>query len=263
MKKEELVELSLPYNGSSKTVRVYVPEHSDGELLPVIYMTDGQNLFEDNRPRQFGCWYTREAIREEWKVSGKAAIIVGIHNDESPVQRARELTPKGIGAIRYPDDMPENMRKMMIPEGEAFDDFVINTVMPEIEKGFPVMTGIENTAFCGSSSGGLYTYFTVLSHPDIFGTGGVFSPAFPVYDTKDVIQWTKERVDSSAPYLCVYSGSGDRLEQEIRESTETVVNALDEFYPKERLNVIIKPEQPHHEIAWQTVFENLLHSFLS
>lgn len=147
----------------TKTVRVFVPVHSEGELLPVIYMTDGQNLFEDNRPRQFGCWYTREAVKEERGKSGKAAVIVGIHNDESPVQRAKELTPKSIGEIKFPDDMPEHVRKMMAPEGELFDDFVVNTVMPEIEKRFPVQTGREYTAFCGSSSGGLQAYYTVLT----------------------------------------------------------------------------------------------------
>ena len=146
MNKEQLVTLQLPYReAGTKTVRVFVPEHGEEELLPVIYMTDGQNLFEDNRPRQFGCWYTREAVKEERKKSGKAAIIVGIHNDESPVQRAKELTPKSIGAIIFPDDMPEHVRKMMAPEGELFDDFVVNTVMPEIEKRFPVQTGREYT----------------------------------------------------------------------------------------------------------------------
>ncbi len=125
MNSEKLITLELAYLGTkTKTVRVFVPEHDDGELLPVIYMTDGQNLFEDNRPRQFGCWYTREAVKEERESSGKAAIIVGIHNDESPVQRAKELTPKSMGAIKFPDDMPEHIRKMMAPEGEAFDDFV-------------------------------------------------------------------------------------------------------------------------------------------
>ena len=147
MNSEKLITLELAYlETKTKTVRVFVPEHSDEELLPVIYMTDGQNLFEDNRPRQFGCWYTREAVKEERESSGKAAIIVGIHNDESPVQRAKELTPKSMGAIKFPDDMPEHIRKMMAPEGEAFDDFVVNTVMPEIEKRFPVLTGRENTA---------------------------------------------------------------------------------------------------------------------
>ena len=240
MNKEQLVTLQLPYReAGTKTVRVFVPEHGEEELLPVIYMTDGQNLFEDNRPR------------------------VGIHNDESPVQRAKELTPKSIGAIIFPDDMPEHIRKMMAPEGEAFDDFVVNTVMPEIEKRFPVLTGRENTAFCGSSSGGLQAYYTVLSHPDKFCLAGVFSPTFPILYTEDVIRWTKETVGENKPYLYIYSGSNDRMEQEICESTEAVVEAISEFYPKEKLKVNILPEQPHHESAWAAVFKELLHTFLT
>lgn len=263
MNKEQLVTLQLPYReAGTKTVRVFVPEHGEEELLPVIYMTDGQNLFEDNRPRQFGCWYTREAVKEERKKSGKAAIIVGIHNDESPVQRAKELTPKSIGAIKFPDDMPEHVRKMMAPEGELFDDFVVNTVMPEIEKRFPVLTGRENTAFCGSSSGGLQAYYTVLSHPDKFCLAGVFSPTFPILYPEDVIRWTRETVGEIKPYLYIYSGSNDRMEHEICESTEAVVEAISEFYPKERLKVNILPEQPHHESAWAEVFKEFLHIFV-
>lgn len=45
---ETIVNLNLPYTDKGfKRVRVFVPEHSEGETLPVIYMTDGQNLFED------------------------------------------------------------------------------------------------------------------------------------------------------------------------------------------------------------------------
>ena len=213
MNSEKLITLELAYLGTkTKTVRVFVPEHDDGELLPVIYMTDGQNLFEDNRPRQFGCWYTREAVKEERESSGKAAIIVGIHNDESPVQRAKELTPKSMGAIKFPDDMP-----------------VVNTVMPEIEKRFPVLTGRENTAFCGSN----------------------------------VIRWTKETVGEIKPFIYIYSGANDRMEQEICESTKAVVEAISEFYPKEKLKVNILPDQPHHESAWAMIFKDLLHLFLT
>ena len=61
MKNEELVKLSFNYpEGQSRTVRVFVPEHEDGETLPVIYMTDGQNLF-DEESSSFGSWHTREA----------------------------------------------------------------------------------------------------------------------------------------------------------------------------------------------------------
>ena len=262
MNKEQLITLQLPYRETgTKTVRVFVPEHSEGELLPVIYMTDGQNLFEDDRPHQFGCWYTREAVREEHKSSGRAAIIVGIHNDESPVQRARELTPKSIGAIKYPDDMPEEIRKMMIPEGEAFDDFVLNTVIPEVESRFPAKSG--GAAFCGSSSGGLQAYFTALSHPDRFCLAGVFSPAFPMYYTEDIIRWTRENTSADAPRLYIYSGSGDRLEQEIRESTQAVAEAVSEFYPKEKMTVNILPENRHHESAWAQEFKEFLNIFVN
>ena len=45
MKNEELTTLKFSYpEGQERTVRVYVPAHGDDETLPVIYMTDGQNL---------------------------------------------------------------------------------------------------------------------------------------------------------------------------------------------------------------------------
>ena len=48
MKQAELFELYLPYPGKDdRRVRVYVPAHGEGEELPVIYMTDGQNLFDE------------------------------------------------------------------------------------------------------------------------------------------------------------------------------------------------------------------------
>ena len=41
---ETFTALTLPYGAEhTKTVRVYVPAHEEGETLPVIYMTDGQN----------------------------------------------------------------------------------------------------------------------------------------------------------------------------------------------------------------------------
>ena len=90
MIKEEIFRLTLPYSDNqTKLVRVFVPEHEEGEKLPVIYMTDGQSIFEDGL-NQFGSWHTREAVRTERQSSGKAAVIVGIHNDESPVQRAND-----------------------------------------------------------------------------------------------------------------------------------------------------------------------------
>ena len=132
MTNEQLVSLYLPYPGRGERIlRVFVPAHEDGETLPLIYMTDGQNLF-DVESSGFGCWYTREAVRDERQRSGKAAILVGIHNVDP--WRTNELLPKSIGEIH----VPEEARSYFDPQGEVFDEFLVKTVMPAVEERFPV-----------------------------------------------------------------------------------------------------------------------------
>ena len=262
MIQEQIVTLTLPYAFGDKRVRVYVPAHEEGETFPVVYMTDGQNLFEDTDV-QYGCWYTREAVAQERKLSGQAAIIVGIHNDESPLQRANELTPQSIGTVRLHPDMPEEEKMKIKPAGEVFDDFVVNTVMPAVEAQFPVEKGRTATAFCGSSSGGLQSYFTALSHPDKFCAAGVFSPALLFYSPEDMRRWIQSIMRENMPYLYFYMGGGDPLEQQLALGLDMTYDILMDYYPPERMTEVILPDRKHHESAWAPIFKDFLHTFLA
>lgn len=260
---ETITELYLPYpNKEDRLVRVYVPAHEDGETLPVIYMTDGQNVLYDEYAT-YGCWHTPEAIAEERAATGKAAIIVAIHSDNNPQGRTNELTPKSAGEIFYPPDMPDEIKRMMDPQGEVFDNFVVNTVMPAVESRFPVKTGRQTAAFCGSSSGGLQAYFTAVSHPDRFCAAGVFSPAFTIYIPGSIENWTASMIREDMPYLYIYSGAGDPLEEQMCHGVEAVYDALLEFYPMEKLNEVILLDAKHHETAWEPIFKDFLHTFLT
>ena len=257
MKLAELFELYLPYPGKDdRRVRVYVPAHGEGEELPVIYMTDGQNLF-DEETSTWGCWHTREAVEAERIASGKAAIIVGIHNDN--IWRDNELTPASRGKLVTAADMANYTAS----EGELFDSFVMDTVKPYIESHFPVKPGRESTAFCGSSSGGLQAFFTALSHPEAFTISGVFSPAFLLYSPDDIRRWIGEVLTDEPPYLYIYTGAGDELEQRIFAGTEATCDILTEIYPPELFTEIILLENKHNEAAWAEVFPDFLHTFLS
>ncbi|MBQ1388748.1 MAG: hypothetical protein IIY78_03885 [Clostridia bacterium] len=263
MIEEKVHTLKFPYGSTGeRTVRVYVPEHKEGETFPVIYMTDGQNLFEDTTV-QFGCWYTREAVRAEREKSGKAAIIVGIHNDTTPMERSQELTPEEIGAIDFPADMPEEERAQYIPLGEAFADFVINSVMPEVEAKFPVKTGRENTAFCGSSSGGLESFYMGMAHPDKFSAAGAFSPVYMMYVKNDLEAWIREKAaQENMPFMYMYVGGGDEMERALAVDVEWVGGIMEDCYPEGQLKKLVVPENRHHESGWQPVFEDFLHIFL-
>lgn len=263
MIQEKITTLTLPYpENRTKKVRVFVPAHEKGEKLPVIYMTDGQNLF-DIESSGYGCWFTREAIRDEFEATGKAAVIVGIHNDEGDIIRTNDLAPKSIGRIKYPPDLPIENRPLYKPLGDIFADFVIDTVMPAVEAQFPVKTGRENTAFCGSSMGGLMTFFVTLSHPELFSAGGVLSPALLLYEPEDLKLWIKERSKGEVPFLYMYSGDGDELEKSICASTEFACGVLEKCYPEELYKKVITPGEPHHERAWEPIFRDFLHIFLS
>lgn len=263
MNKENIYELSLPYpNLPNRKARVYVPEHEENETFPVIYMTDGQNLFEEETT-PFGSWLTREAVKAERKISGKGAIIVGIHNDLSPMQRTNELTPKSIGDLFIPDYIPNEIRKSISCEGEVFDDFVLNVVKPEVEKRFPVKKGRENTAFCGSSSGGLMAFYTALKNPEVFCAAGAFSPCFMIYKQDDLIKWIHSMIKENMPYLYIYTGGADELEREIFESVEFTYDILLECYPPEKLSEVVLLENKHNEASWREIFKDFLHTFLT
>lgn len=256
MIKEQITDLYLPYPGhEDRLVRVFVPEHEDEELLPVIYMTDGQNLF-DEKTAVWGCWHIPESLRAEKENSGKTAIIAGIFNDSN--LRDSELTPGSIGEIICPEKLPD----LTYPQGEIFDGFIVNTVMPAVEKHFPVKRGRCDTAICGSSSGGLQAFFTALCHPDLFCAAGVLSPAFLLYSEEDMRRWIYSKLSECMPYLYIYTGAGDELEMNIFESVEKTYDILTECYPPEKLNEAVLFEQRHHEEAWDIIFRDFLHTFL-
>ena len=262
MIKASITELTLPYPGQDdRRVRVYVPAHEEGETFPVIYMTDGQNLFEEEKSA-FGSWLTREAVEAERAGGGRGAVIVGIHNDGTPWQRANELCPKSIGEIVIPDEIPAEARSLVAQEGDIFGEFVINTVMPAVEARFPVKTGRNNTAFCGSSSGGLETFFMALRYPEAFRAAGVFSPVFYIYRPEDLQGWILSAIREEMPYLYFYVGGGDELEAALCQGLEPVYDFLSGCYPPEQLNEVILSENKHNEEAWREIFKDFLHTFL-
>ena len=257
MQNAEIFNIQLPYpDKEDRLVRVYVPAHQEGETFPVIYMTDGQNVF-DEESCNFGCWFTREAVTAEMKNGLGGAVIVGIDNGNR--WRDNELTPGDIGKVVR----AEEMEGFTAPEGEIFDSFVMNTVKPYVEAHFPVKLGRRYTAFCGASSGGLQAFYTALKHRDSFAASGVFSPAFLLYMPEDMRAWILSQLSGELPYLYLYTGAGDELEKRIFDSVETTYDILTELgYPYDLLNEVILFENKHHESAWCEIFKDFLHTFL-
>ena len=131
------------------------PSHGSGARLPVLYMLDGENLFDDATAHSGTEWQVDETM-EELAREGIEAIVVGI-----PAAPGDERGHEYSGA-----------------KTEQHLSFVVDTVRPLVEKSFDVDPRRERTGIAGSSLGGVASLHAVYTRPETFAFAGVFSPAF-------------------------------------------------------------------------------------
>ena len=127
---------------------------------PVIYMHDGQNLF-DPATSFSGSWNVDVAMAEV-SLDGLGAIVVGIPN---------------MGMERLDEYSPFEHPKLGGGRGDLYLEFLIKTVKPLIDQRYITASDREHTGIVGSSMGGLISLYAFFRHPEVFGFAGVMSPS--------------------------------------------------------------------------------------
>ncbi len=124
---------------------------------PVLYMQDGQNLFDEALAYGGSEWRVDETLTT-LAGEGIEAIAVGISHGGA--RRVREMTPFGAGNL-----------------GEAYLACIADTIKPRIDAEFRTYPDAIHTTMIGSSMGGLISLFAFFNRPDCFANAGVLSPA--------------------------------------------------------------------------------------
>ncbi len=165
-----------------RDVTVWLPpnydEHPD-RRWPVLYMHDGQNLFDGSRAAYGSEWGVDEHVaRLQAGGQIRAPIVVGIHN--TPL-RLREYVPADL--IRaLPDDMRADVQA--IYGGEPLSDgylrFLVRELKPFIDRTYRTSPGRLDTAIMGSSMGGLISLYALMRYPLTFGGAGCVSTHWPL-----------------------------------------------------------------------------------
>ena len=180
----------IPQLARYRRIAVYLPSNYNSvkSSYPVLYMHDGQNLF-DEYFAPFGEWGIDEALDTLQKQTGKYAIVVAI--DHGNEKRTTEYNF-------------EDNKKYGKAEGKEYVDFIKNTLKPFIDKKYRTKKAKVNTAIAGSSLGGLISTYAVLMYPKTFGTAGIFSPAFWIAPTIDSL--TKSTLINTSSRFWFYAG---------------------------------------------------------
>jgi predicted alpha/beta superfamily hydrolase len=251
-----LHELPSRIFGNTRLLRVWLPPDYDGwgaTRYPVLYLNDGQNLFDPATafagvPWQVGETATR--LIAEQKI--RPLIIVGIDNTK---HRVNEYIP-------YKSKDPRVLKAM----GTCYPDFLRREVMPLIEERYPVMKGPENTGFGGSSLGGLIALYTQLAVPGVFGRLLIESPSLFVANRKILDQCRRFRNWPARVYMGMGTrevGNAEKDEKIVAAFRELEAILRDAGMNERRLKVRIAEGAAHSESAWAARFPEALEFLFS
>src|SRR5882762_3832207 len=236
--------------GNTRQLRVWLPPgyssaENEGRRYPVLYLNDGQNLFDSATAFAGVDWNVGESLTKLIRdLAVPPMIIVGV--DNATVERIREFLP-------YKALLPPVPK----PLGKRYPDFLIHEIMPFIQRTYRVARGAKNTGLGGSSLGALIALYTVLASPGVLGNLLLESPSLFVSnrqllkDSRSVVNWP-QRI-----YLGVgtrESGQSER-DQRIVDDVRLLAHTLHLAGLRERrLRVEIQEGATHSEAAWAERF---------
>lgn len=217
------------------TVWVWLPpgyDQAKGKQFPVLYMHDGQNLFDKALTGYNQEWQMDEAIPRMVRQGDlRSWIVVGV---QSPKARYQGLFPQKIFSLLSPQ---YRQRVVGLETGEpkgplAGDDylkFMVGTVKQRVDREFRTLKGPEDTAVMGSSMGGLMAFYAMAEYPQVFGQAAAVSMHIPlagVEKAEDHQKWAAEAADAFQRYLGTSQMKPGRNRLYIDHGTAT----LDEAY---------------------------------
>lgn len=196
---------------------------------PVLYMQDGQNLFDPSTSFAGVDWQLDEAADSLIKIKAiKEIIIVGVYNTADRT-------------VEYSDT----------PLGRAYMNFITTKLKPSIDSKFRTLKGKENTAVGGSSMGGLISLMLAWNYSNIFLKAACLSPAFHI-ENIDYVKVVKG-YEGTKKRLRIYVDVGTKdLDSLLEPGTREMVDVLRQkiFDPEKDLEFYVADGAGHNEAAW-------------
>ncbi|MGB3545533.1 MAG: alpha/beta hydrolase-fold protein [Saprospiraceae bacterium] len=230
-------DFPIPERIRTRRVTALLPHdyYETDRRYPVLYLQDGQNLFDDYAP--YGSWGVdkRLAVLAE---RGRGDIII-VAIDHANEDRMAEFTP-GFNNV------------LGRGEGREYVRFLARNLKPLVDEQFRTLPGAEHTGIGGSSLGGLISIYAGLLYPDVFQKLMIFSPSLWVTPK---IPFQLLRLDrASGERIYLYGGAAESASMipNLKRFQEQLLhqNGADRV----EFRLAIDPEGRHNEARWGLEF---------
>jgi enterochelin esterase-like enzyme len=241
----------------------YLP---NGPKYAVLYMHDGQNLFDKDTAGYGMEWeideHLSQLIRDK---QVRPTIVVGIWNTP---KRLQEYVPsKAFNGL--PEDYRGKVRALYggDPLSDGYLKFIVRELKSAIDRKFNVKTDRENTFIMGSSMGALVSLYAINEYPQVFGGAGMMSTHWPLFMKPDgqsvsdeeyeVVSSTFERYLKSAlpdprTHKLYFDHGSETLDAIYARYQNRVDRVVAERGYRQGVNWMTRsfPGQKHNEISW-------------
>ena len=231
-------EMVLPRTRKKRRISVLLPYdyYQTNRNYPVLYMMDGQNLFEEGAP--FGSWHIDKKLAVLAEKKRHEVIIVCI--DHAGKKRIEEYN-----YIRHYQNEAGR--------GHLFIDWMIEKLKPMVDQTYRTLKDQSNTGIGGSSMGGLISLMAGITKPEVFGKLMIFSPSlWKVLDMMyDRIMYLP--LVSHDQFIYIYAGGKEA--SNMKGFAQDFYKQFKSIDPNnDRIHFSILPSGQHSERFWGKEF---------
>jgi len=253
----------------TREISIWLPPgyEASSQSYPVLYMHDGQNLF-DAATANFGEWGVDEHLERLIALGQvRAPIVVGVWN--TPL-RQREYVPADLISA-LPDDMRDQIQSTYggAPLSDGYLRFLTDDLKPFIDRRYRTLTGPADTLIAGSSMGGLISLYALMKRPDIFSAAACLSthwplklaeqaegPALQAWRARLIETWTRviaEGLPRPGNHRLYFDRGDETLDSfygEFQFAVDAAITALG--YGPEAFRTLVFPGARHDEASWNS-----------
>ena len=229
---------TIPQLGTSRRITALLPHnyHNSDRHYPVLYLHDGQNLF--NEESRFGNWAIDKRLARLAADGLDDIIIISI--DHGHRDRIKEYNPYVLSRFRK-------------AKGRKYVRFIVETLKSQVDKTYRTKPEREYTGIGGSSMGGLISMWAGLTWSEVFSKLMVFSPSFWI---SPLINYNSFTFTPAGP-MDVYFYAGEKESKLMIPQLKKVKSILTKRSTAKapiKTRFSIHPEGEHHEHYWGEEF---------
>lgn len=228
-----------PERPLAREIFIYLPpgyNQNPSVYYPVLYMHDGQNLFDPARAYLGQTWNVENTLNN-LILSKKIdpLIVVAIDNSSD---RVNEYTHEKDPVRRQGG------------KADLYLNMLVNDIKPRVDQNFRTLKTRSFTAIAGSSLGGLVSLYAGYKYPQVFGSVAAFSPSIWWNNQSIIGLYKKSLLMPIKLYLDSGTRGGDRP-----DDVYLLEKSVLQYYANpQNVQVVIQPDADHNEKYWAERF---------